>query len=162
MLRGPDSLAALVCSSDGCPFDTSSPSRDLTEEIAMTTVGSGQTLVISGGQSSGGITVLTSGLLDIRSGGTASGTTLSGGTEYVSGLDSAALVLSGGTAICDVLSASAFRTVDSGGTALNTTLAGADEIVLGFVSGTTLRVAPPGTITYEAQQMVFSGGTPPS
>ena len=133
----------------------------------MTTVGSGQTLVISGGQSSGGITVLTSGLLDIRSGGTASGTTLSGGTEYVSGLDSAALVLSGGTehvfsggtAVGDVLSASAFLTVDSGGMALNTTLAGAEETVLGFVSGTTLRVAPLGTTTYEAQQIVFSGGT---
>jgi len=88
----------------------------------MTTVGSGQTLVISGGQSSGGITVLTSGLLDIRSGGTASGTTLSGGTEYVSGLDSAALVLSGGTehifsggtAIGDVLSGSSFRTLIPG------------------------------------------------
>src|SRR6516164_10247738 len=110
----PRSFARATAAPSTHRYPAELPSRDLTEEIAMTTVGSGQTLVISGGQSSGGITVLTSGLLDIRSGGTASGTTLSGGTEYVSGLDSAALVLSGGT-----------EHVFSGGMALNTTLAGA-------------------------------------
>ena len=84
----------------------------------MPTVSSGQDVQISSGQSSSGEIVLSGGLLEVLSGGRASGTIDSGGIDAV---------YSGGTAIGTVVSSGGFEelgrfinnfTISAGGTAI--------------------------------------------
>jgi autotransporter passenger strand-loop-strand repeat protein len=93
------------------------------------TVGSGQTLTISAGQTSTGIVVLNGGTLNVLSGGIVINTLDRGGTENISsgGAASGTAIFSGGSA-----------NVFSGGTATATTVNnGGFQIVAGGVADTT-------------------------
>jgi autotransporter passenger strand-loop-strand repeat protein len=50
----------------------------------MTTVSSGQTLIVSSGQTSTGVIVLSGGTLEVLSGGSVVGTVDSGGNDFIS------------------------------------------------------------------------------
>jgi VCBS repeat-containing protein/autotransporter passenger strand-loop-strand repeat protein len=100
--------------------------------------------VVSGGQTSSGVIVLNEGTLIVFSGGTASGTVLSGGAqEFVSGKDVSGTVGDGATQIVFSGGITSSTTVSSGGT----------QIVL---SG---GAADPTTIFSGGSEIVSSGGT---
>jgi autotransporter passenger strand-loop-strand repeat protein len=150
-------------------------------------VGSGQTLIVSSGQTSNGVVVLSGGTLLVLSGGTASGTVDSGGTDVVLGVasgtaldgggievpvsggtaDGAAVnsggtevVASGGTASGLIVSSGGIDVVISGGTEIDTTvLSGGLDIVDG---GTALvlagSVASGAIVLSSGVELIESGG----
>jgi VCBS repeat-containing protein/autotransporter passenger strand-loop-strand repeat protein len=100
--------------------------------------------VVSGGQTSTGITVLGEGTLVVYSGGTATGTVLSNGAqELLSGTDSKDMVSSGAT-----------QTVFSGGISLSGTILNGG---VAYVSSGGVESA--GTIRSGGTEIVSSGGT---
>jgi autotransporter passenger strand-loop-strand repeat protein len=128
--------------------------------IQPTTVSSGQTLMVSAGQTYSGITVLSGGIETVLSGGTASGTIVdSGGTETVSGGGKdVGTTISGkqyvyGTATSATIGAGGNQYVEAGGAASATIVhSGGRQIVS---SG---GVASGATVTHDGNQSVFSGG----
>jgi autotransporter passenger strand-loop-strand repeat protein len=111
---------------------------------------SGQVLNISSGQGSTDVTVLSGGTLDVLSGGTASGTTDSGGIDAVLGTangttvdsDSVEVLVSGGTATGTTVNNGGIEVVASGATARGMILSsgGIDVVVSGgTASGTVNR-----------------------
>jgi autotransporter passenger strand-loop-strand repeat protein len=101
----------------------------------MTTVISGETLIISGGTTSSGITVLSGGILDVLSGGAVVSTIDSGGVDNIS---------SGATATGTTVSSGGSEYVFAGGTAISTTVDSGGTEYLGssnaFPGGTTISV----------------------
>jgi VCBS repeat-containing protein/autotransporter passenger strand-loop-strand repeat protein len=119
--------------------------------------------VVSGGQTSTGITVLNEGTLVVLSGGTASGTVLSGGAqEFVYGTDVSGTVndgaiqtvLSGGTATGNIVRSSGVEIVSSGGTSVNALISGGGTLAV--LSG---GLADPTTVFTGGFEIVSSGGT---
>jgi autotransporter passenger strand-loop-strand repeat protein len=135
----------------------------MTEERIMPTVSSGQTLTVSSGQTSsdsGTLNVVAAGRIVstddagvVSSGGIASGTTLTSGTQlgdgagefvYAGGMTSDTTmtsagdqILSGGLAFSAGVSAQERQDVYAGGAASGTTLSGGFEVVYGTTSSAT-------------------------
>ena len=126
-----------------------------------TTVSSGQTLVVSAGQTDTGITVLAGGTVDVASGGKASGTVISsGGTEIVS---------SGGTDVSATVENGGSQTILSGGADIGTVMSGGSQLVYGTATNVVLDgdaiqtiesggVAISATVSATDSQVVLSGG----
>jgi VCBS repeat-containing protein/autotransporter passenger strand-loop-strand repeat protein len=123
--------------------------------------------VVGSGQTSGGITVLDEGTLIVSSGGTATGTMLSGGAqEFVSGTDSGSTisggatqtVFSGGTEVSGTVLSGGVVDVLSGGTALGMVLSGGTaELAAGAIAAS-------GAITFAGVggELRIDGTTPGS
>jgi len=133
------------------------------------TVLGGQTFTVSSGQTSNGLTVLSGGLVDVASGGIASGTIFSGGSELVirGGVDRDATVSTGlqlvlGSALGATLRAGATQVVSSGGSDSGTKVNGGFEVLYGAASGTIVNgggfdVVVSGAV--DSGATVNSGGT---
>ena len=160
-----------IAAFDKTKSNDSAADLTLTGGTAMTTVSSGQTLQISGGESSASVIVLSGGTLEVLSGGTANITENSGGIDAI---------FSGGTAFLTTVSSGGFEYVgwsaspaSGGGTAITTTVRNGGTQVISFsgLANTTI-VSSGGTqivnatgsaigtdISAGGQQTVNSGGT---
>jgi autotransporter passenger strand-loop-strand repeat protein/uncharacterized repeat protein (TIGR03803 family) len=98
------------------PLLLDSEPASITLLSATTTVSAGQTLNISSGQTISGIVDLVGGVMNVVSGGTASGTTISGGVINVAGAADDLSVSSGGVETVSSGGTDSGTTIDSGGT----------------------------------------------
>jgi autotransporter passenger strand-loop-strand repeat protein len=110
--------------------------------LALTAVGSGQTLEVFSGQTSTGITVLSGGTLQVDSGGIAVDTIVSSGGSLV--------VLSSGLADPTVIYAGGTETISAGGSDDGAQISGGVQYDYGLATSVTI---------FAGSQMVNSGGT---
>jgi fibronectin-binding autotransporter adhesin len=165
-------------------LDTDSAGNSFTDVVDNITIYasivSSGVLVVSAGQTSGSVLVLSGATLDILPGGTAVGATVdSGGTEFVSSGGStidttvsgggSLVVSSGGFADPTIIYVGGSETVGAGGTDLGAQISGGTQFDYGFASGVTIftgsqvieagGIASGTVVTANGSETVLAGGT---